>query len=419
MSKLGYLSIFFFLLLINTSSVFAVSIPEKFSDFKVLANGESFTIPKEELDKWFIEKPYIVNTTDYMSEIENTRLIVQKDVPYELISTIKSKFYKKKLATFDTDDKKIQLSVESIANQIQVLPVNSELSITEDKKVIIAKPHVNGLDVDIEESVKIIEKDLKNKKILSTLSLKENLAKIRSDNFLQLGLKEIIGEGRSNFSGSTRNRIHNIKTAASKFKGLLIPPNKEFSFLDNLGPVDGENGYKKELVIRNNQTIPEYGGGTCQVSTTIFRAAVLTGMKITARKNHSYPVHYYLPTGFDATVYIPAPDMKFVNNTDNYILIDTILHGNELVFQFYGTDDGRNVEMKGPIVTERNTDGSMKTYFVQKVFDKNGNLVINDTFYSNYKSPDDYPQPGQEKFTEKPKDWSKKQWKFYKQKHNL
>lgn len=419
MSKFGYLSIFFFLLLANASSVFAISISKKPTEFHIIVREENLIIPKEELSKWFIEKPHIISSSDYISEIENVNFVTQKEIPYELTSTVKSIFNKKKVSTFNINIKKIQSSIENIAKNIRKFPVNAELTITDDKKIIISKPHINGLEVDIEKSIKIIEEDLKNKKTVSTLEIKEDLASIRSDNFSELGLKEIIGEGRSNFSGSTKSRIHNLKMAASKFKGILIPPGKEFSFIDNLGPVDGEHGYKKELVIRNNQTLPEYGGGTCQVSTTIFRGAILTGMKITARKNHSYPVHYYLPTGFDATVYIPAPDMKFINNTGNYILLDTFIEGNELVFKFYGTNDSRKIEMTGPVVTERNTDGSMKTYFIQKVLDKDGNIVINDTFYSNYKSPNDYPRPGEEKFTSKPEDWSKKQWKVYKEKHGL
>ena len=162
------------------------------------------------------------------------------------------------------------------------------------------------------------------------------------------------------------------------------------------------------LVIKNNVTTPEFGGGICQVSTTVFRAAIFSGLKITARKNHAYPVHYYNPQGFDATVYIPRPDLKFINNTPGYILIQAHidLEKKELTFDFYGTDDGRKTEVDGPHIISRGANGAMKTIFTQKVFDKNGSLFINDSFKSNYASPNKYPHPGQKTtFTKKPKNF--------------
>ena len=245
-------------------------------------------------------------------------------------------------------------------------------------------------------------------------------AKVTYANAHELGIIELIGEGRSNFKGSTLSRIHNIQTAAKRFDGLVIAPNEEFSFTTILGPVDGEHGYKEELVIRDNETKPEYGGGICQVSTTVFRGAIFTGMKITQRHNHSYPVHYYTPTGFDATVYVPKPDLRFVNNTPGHLLLAVETVGTELIFKYYGTKDNRSVLMEGPFVTDRQPDGAMKTYFTQKVTDKDGKVIIDDVFKSNYKSPNDYPHPGDvAKLDSKPDNWSKKQWDDYKAANGL
>jgi vancomycin resistance protein YoaR len=157
--------------------------------------------------------------------------------------------------------------------------------------------------------------------------------------------------------------------------------------LDGSGP---EDGFLPELVIKKGKTVPEYGGGLCQVSTTMFRAAVNAGLKITERQPHSFPVQYYNPQGFDATVYDPRPDLRFINNTPNHLLIEAIVDGNWLIFNFYGTDDGRKVEIKGPYILEKNKDGSMKTVLCQNVY-QNGEKIISDTFFSSYKSPDLYP----------------------------
>jgi vancomycin resistance protein YoaR len=123
----------------------------------------------------------------------------------------------------------------------------------------------------------------------------------------------------------------------------------------------------------------------------MFRAAINSGFEITQRYPHAFPVKYYNPQGFDATIYPPFPDLKFINNTPNYLLVQTRIEGYNLIFEIYGTDDGRKVEISGPYQYDIGEDGSMKARLVQKVYDKNQELIINETFYSNYKSPDLYP----------------------------
>ena len=120
----------------------------------------------------------------------------------------------------------------------------------------------------------------------------------------------------------------------------------------------------------------------------------------------------------DATVYVPRPDLRFINNTPAYILIQTKIEGTELIFQFYGTDDGRKTEVIGPKIIERNSDGSLKATFTQKVADKNGDLIREDVFNSNYDSPNKYPHPGQV-LSQKPAGWSDKEWSKYKKDNNL
>jgi len=198
----------------------------------------------------------------------------------------------------------------------------------------------------------------------------------------------------------------------------LIKPGEEFSFVKILGEVDSDHGYLPELVIKKDKTEPEFGGGICQVSTTAFRAALNSGLKITARRNHAYPVQYYNPQGMDATVYIPRPDLRFINNTPAYILIQTKIEDTELIFKFFGTDDGREVKITGPKIIERKPDGGLKTTLSQKVFDKNETPFIDDIFNSNYDSPNNYPHPGQV-LTAKPADWSDKEWSKYKKANKI
>ena len=145
------------------------------------------------------------------------------------------------------------------------------------------------------------------------------------------------------------------------------------------------------MVIKKDKTVPEYGGGLCQVSTTAFRAAINTGLEITRRTAHAFPVVYYDPQGFDATIYPPWPDLRFINNTPSYVLVQTKINDYDLIFEFYGTNDGRKIEIDGPLQYDIKEDGSMKAKLFQKVYDKKNNLIIDKTFYSDYKSPDLYP----------------------------
>ncbi|MFH1366818.1 MAG: VanW family protein [Patescibacteria group bacterium] len=193
----------------------------------------------------------------------------------------------------------------------------------------------------------------------------------------------------SNFSGSPKNRKHNIGVGVEKFSGVILAPGEEFSFIAILGDSGPEAGYLPELVIKNNQTIPEYGGGLCQVSTTLFRAAIYSGLEITARTPHAFPVVYYNPQGFDATVYDPKPDLKFLNDTPGYLLIEGIIEGNQITFNFYGTKTNQEVKIIGPDTLEKKEDGSMKTVLTQEVY-KNGELFYRRSFYSNYDSPAKY-----------------------------
>lgn len=364
----------------------------------------------------------------YTSEIEESISCFENYADFSpclLTTSTRDRFTTRVVSHVDVNTDAIRTFIDDVARKVNTDPINAKLAFNPETKIFDEiEPHADGIKIDIEKNVADITEQITRHSDQQTQKIELAHTKIPAtvtqNNAQSLGIVELIGEGRSNFKGSTQSRIHNIQTAAKRFDGLVIAPNEEFSFTTILGPVDGEHGYKEELVIRDNETKPEFGGGICQVSTTVFRGAIYTGMKITQRHNHSYPVHYYTPTGFDATVYVPKPDFRFINNTPGHILLDMETVGTELIFKYYGTSDGRTVEMQGPFVTERQENGAMKTYFTQKVSDKNGSVFIDDVFKSNYKSPDDYPHPGDvAKLTSKPDNWSKKQWDDYKQANGL
>lgn len=169
----------------------------------------------------------------------------------------------------------------------------------------------------------------------------------------QLGITELIHAETSYFRGSSAARISNIRTAAANFHGLLIAPGEEFSMASAMKDVTLDNGYTEALIIFGNQTIKGVGGGVCQVSTTLFRAAFFSGFPISERYAHAYRVGYYEQTaggtdpnlaGLDATVFIPVVDLKFTNNTPYWLLMETYVTDDHITWKFYSTSDGRQVE---------------------------------------------------------------------------
>lgn len=259
-------------------------------------------------------------------------------------------------------EEKIRSYLKSIAKEIDKDPIDARLTLS-DGKVTVFQQHQDGYSLDIETSLKDIQKVLENttsndlREVDLTVVVKK--ANIREDTIEQLGIHDLIGEGTSNFKGSPKNRIHNIIVGANLFHGVLIKPGEVFSFNQILGEVSAKKGFLPELVIKEDRLIPETGGGLCQVSTTMFRAAVYSGLDILERTPHSFRVRYYEPpVGLDATVYIPKPDLKFKNDTPGYILIQTKIEGYNLTFQFYGTKDGRTVEIKGPYTSNYRSPGS-------------------------------------------------------------
>jgi vancomycin resistance protein YoaR len=200
-----------------------------------------------------------------------------------------------------------------------------------------------------------------------------------------LGIKELVAVGESDFSGSPRNRRVNIGVGASRFQGLILKPGEEFSFNKFLGDVDGEHGFLPELVIKRSGLVPEFGGGLCQVSSTAFRAAMNAGVDITERRNHSFAVRYYAPQGTDATIYPGVTDFKFTNDLPSHLLIRTKIDGDKLYFEFYGTKDDRKITFDGPYQYDKKLDGSMKAVWTRWV-EKNGQKT-EEVFRSTYQPP--------------------------------
>lgn len=250
---------------------------------------------------------------------------------------------------------------QTLAPDVEVKIEPIDISKDSTGKIIFKGNGVDGISIQrgvLKKSLELAVNDevaANNEPVEIQLYTKQETAPVTVSGDLQkMGIKELISTGHTTFYGSPKNRIYNIKVGLSKFDGLLIAPGAEFSFNKNLGEVDESTGYKKELVIKKEGTIPEYGGGICQVSSTAYRAAIFAGLPVTDRAPHSYAVSYYAQTlgyGLDATVYLGGQDLKFINDTGNNILIHSYSDGSHAYFKFYGASDGRRTVMDGPILS--------------------------------------------------------------------
>lgn len=141
------------------------------------------------------------------------------------------------------------------------------------------------------------------------------------------------------FDGSNTGRSSNIKLAASKINGTVIPAGGTFSFNERVGRRTAENGFKKAKIIENGKFVDGYGGGVCQVSTTLYNAALLSGLEITEFHPHSLSVSYVAPSR-DAMVSGSSCDLKFRNNKEYPVYIRASASYNGVTFSVYGKSDG-------------------------------------------------------------------------------
>lgn len=294
-----------------------------------------------------------------------------------------------KILGADFDSEAVEKYLAALSQSINREPINAQFEFKNNRVTAFALGQ-DGRRLNLEKSGEEIVENLKNRRKTIVLAVQIIEPEITAKKADELGIKKLLGTGVSDFSGSPKNRRENIRIGAVKFHGILLKPGEEFSFNKLLGEVGPKQGYLPELVIKRNKTVPEYGGGLCQVSTTAFRAAVNSGLLITDRIQHSFPVKYYNPQGFDAAIYPPSADLKFKNDSPEHILIQTKIEKSKLTFEFYGTSDGREAKIIGPEEYDKKPDGAMKAKLTQEIY-RNGELVRKMTFRSTYRSPDLYP----------------------------
>jgi vancomycin resistance protein YoaR len=203
------------------------------------------------------------------------------------------------------------------------------------------------------------------------------------------GIVELLGTGDSNFSGGNASRDANIYVATELMNHTLVPPGGTFSFNRSIGEITADKGYQEALVVVAEQVGRDIGGGVCQVSTTVFRAALDSGMPIGQWHPHTYRLPNYeadgWSPGFDASIlqYGSNPDewadFTFENYTDHWLLVESYAWDQHVFVNIYGTSDGRDVALE-PYSIGGNAFG-----FTRTIYDTGGAVVAERSFETYFK----------------------------------
>jgi vancomycin resistance protein YoaR len=271
-------------------------------------------------------------------------------------------------------------------------------------RVVPSRP---GLALDVPQSAaRILAAASRVTNRTATLVLAEQQPKRTTADAQAMGITGTVGSYET-FYGGIANRIHNVQLVAHLVDHKFIAPGETFSFNGTTGERSAAKGFLEAPVIVNGELQTGLGGGVCQVSTTVFNAAYDAGLPITSRTNHALYISHY-PLGRDATVDYPGVDLKFVNDTKHWLLLRTYVGSSSLTVVLYGAPQHRRVEtttaplrIVAPAPIQKTVDATLKpgevvvddygapaqaTSVERKVYDANGKLLSDATWYSSYRS---------------------------------
>ena len=195
--------------------------------------------------------------------------------------------------TFSVDKAETRKVVKKKAKKF--LAKKKDATITrKDGKFVITK-QVDGVDIDFEANAdKLAEvfskKDWNHKSVVFPMDYTLDKAKHTKKELSTI--KDVLGTFTTSYAGSASGRCANVENGASLINGTLLYPGDSFSVYSKVAPFTADNGYHLAGSYSNGQTVQTYGGGICQVSTTLYNAVLRAELNVTERSNHSMTVHY-------------------------------------------------------------------------------------------------------------------------------
>ena len=303
--------------------------------------------------------------------------------------------------------------LNQLAQEIDAAPVEARLQFS-TAGLRITKAGRDGARLEVGQALDQLMAALWEDQRTIALPVTVLQPQARPETLAHLGIVELVAQGKSSFENSAPYRVTNIQAGARQMNGALIAPGEEFSFNRTIGAVDESNGFTQGYAIIDGRTQLEWGGGVCQVSTTVFRAAFWAGVPITERNQHSFRIRWYEkfePIGMDAAIFTGPDgyDLRFVNDTAHWLLMETVVDtaGEVLTVNLYGTRPSREVIQTPPAITNevpaptkpryvddpgvsagtvKQTDtarGGMDVR-VGRIVRQNGKVLLQDTFFSRF-----------------------------------
>ena len=297
---------------------------------------------------------------------------------------------------------KTTAALKKMAKVIDQPPQDAQLLISQ--KNVSIQPHRDGRRLLYRESVKRIETRLSRETTEIPLAVKVEVPAKTTEAIKKLKVEKLMSEFSTSLASGDSGRRHNIQLAMDKLDGTYVPPGTVFSFNNVVGPRTRKAGFTDAPVIERGQLVQGIGGGICQVATTLYNAAMISGLPITSRSVHSNFISHY-PAGRDATVVDGAVDFKFRNDTDGTLVIKTQVTSNATIFRIYGPNTGRVNWFSEPefldltpYSSKTETDSALpagakirdqvgvdgRTVKVRRKVTVNGKVLIDETIVSRY-----------------------------------
>jgi vancomycin resistance protein YoaR len=271
-------------------------------------------------------------------------------------------------------------------------PVNARIGWNDEKgRVVALDPSVTGVTLKANAFAEAVAASYLGDHGTVKIPVVITRPTIDAENLAALNITARLGHGDSNFAGGAWGRDQNIYVATDLLNGTLVPPGGEFSFNQAIGEITADKGYQEAAVVVAEEVGRDIGGGVCQVSTTIFRAAIYAGMPITEWHPHTYRLTNYerdgWGPGFDASILQNEwqtpdqwADFRFENFTDGWLLVEAYTADVYVNVNIYGQETGRSVD-----VTWWGINGGKNTGFTRVIYDADKNEIARRDFASDFK----------------------------------
>ncbi|SDB31089.1 VanW family protein [Eubacterium oxidoreducens] len=263
--------------------------------------------------------------------------------------------------TFSVDEDEVAEAIESKTEKLNTEPVDYSLKRTNGSFEIVEGK--DGVVVDVEASVQLVKDFVENEWSVSdtTVALEVEVEAPGGSEEELAKVQDVLGKFSTDYSSSAAGRAQNVANGASKINGTIVYPGETFSVYDTVSPFEAENGYALAGSYENGTTVETYGGGICQVSTTLYNAVIRAELEVVERYAHSMLVSYVDPSA-DAAIAGTYKDFKFTNNTDAPIYIEGVTSGGIITFTVYG-EETRDSNREVSFVSETTSTTEPETQY--------------------------------------------------------